>query len=74
MNACTVLHVQCSYLAQHAQLRGRQPRHGLLQLGPHCHVRLGDEEQPAAGKCEEMWEMYEEQAAMGSVGAGGGPR
>ena len=47
----------CSYLAQHAELRGRQSRHGLLQLGPHRHVRLGDEEKTAAEKCEEEWEI-----------------
>ena len=46
------VYAACSYLAQHAELCGRQPRHGLLQLGSHRHVRLGDEEQAAAGKCE----------------------
>ena len=47
-----ILNAAHLYLAQHAELRGRQPRHGLLQLGPYRHIRLGDEEQPAAEKCE----------------------
>ena len=57
----------CSYLAQHAELRGRQSCHGLLQLGPHRHVRLGDEEQPAAIKCEGSVGDEAMAAAMGST-------
>ena len=53
----------CSYLAQHAELRGRQSCHGLLQLGPHRHVRLGDEEQPAAEKCDKRGGDEEQLAA-----------